>query len=76
MSRRHKTTPVPPLDLLAALPHPRVTRKRTAEVLCYTERTVDRLIAQGILRAYKVPGRSRVLIERASIIALMTEAVA
>jgi excisionase family DNA binding protein len=45
-------------------------------VLCYTERTVDRLIAQGILRAYKVPGRSRVLIERASIIALMTEAVA
>jgi excisionase family DNA binding protein len=74
MTRRQQ--PLPP-DLFAALPQPRVTRKHAAEVLHYSERQIDRLIAQGRLKAFTVPGGRRVLIDRASVAALLLgEAIA
>lgn len=62
-----RTTPSPAwaADVLAALP-PLVTRARAREILCIGERTLDRRLALGDIRA--IHNGRRVLIPRQAIV--------
>lgn len=68
MSNLSTTSPAPPTASLL------VPQREAAALLCVCERTVFDLAARGELRRVRLPGCSRVLYDRADVLALIERA--